>query len=52
MSKFAWVRALTFIWGFAVIYYFTGKLDFTSKVFLIQVMGNTIIMWAVLKEKK
>ena len=47
-----WVRVLTFIWGFSVIYLFTGKLDFTSKVFLVQVIGNTIIMWAILKQKR
>lgn len=41
---------LTFIWGFVVIYLFTGRLDLTSKAFLIQAGGNTLIMWALLKE--
>lgn len=51
MNKFLLTRILTLIWGFAVIYYFTGRLDFTSKVFLIQALGNTLIMWLILKEK-
>jgi len=50
MSKFWQVRLWTFIWGFSVIYYFTGKIDFTSKVFLVQVIGNSIIMWLILRK--
>lgn len=52
MSSFWKVRIGTFIWGFLVIYYFTGKLDFTSKVFLVQVIGNSFIMWFFIKDKK
>jgi uncharacterized membrane protein len=37
-------RILMLIWGFGVVYAFTGRLDLTSKVFIIQALGNTIIM--------
>jgi uncharacterized membrane protein len=50
MSKFWQVRLATFIWGFAVIYAFTGRIDFTSKVFLTQALGNSIIMYLILKK--
>lgn len=33
------------LWGFAVLYAFTGRIDLTSKVFLVQIGGNTAIMW-------
>ncbi len=52
MSKFAKVRILTFVWGFAVVYAFTGRLDLTSALFLTQVAGNTIIMWYFLRSSK
>jgi hypothetical protein len=51
MSKFWQVRILTFLWGFAVIWWFTGKLDFTSKVFLVQALGNTFIMKVILTKQ-
>lgn len=49
MSKFWKLRTCTFLWGFFVIYCFTGALDFTSKVFLVQAAGNSLIMWYFLK---
>ena len=50
-SKFWKVRMATFVWGFLVIYWFTGKLDLTSKAFLIQALGNTLIMYFFLEWK-
>lgn len=45
MSKFWKTRIATFIWGAAVVYYYTRQLDLTSRLFLTQVAGNTLIMW-------
>jgi hypothetical protein len=49
MNNFWKVRIATFIWGFIVLYYFTRKIDLTSKAFLIQVIGNSVIMWFFLR---
>lgn len=43
------VRLLTMIWGFSVVLALTGELNLTSKIFLIQVIGNTIIMKIFIK---
>lgn len=51
MSKFWKVRILTFIWGALVVYYFTRRIDLTSKLFLTQVVGNSIIMWFILEHE-
>lgn len=52
MSQFWKIRIGTFVWGFSVIYWFTGQIDFTSKVFLVQVLGNSLIMWWFTRPKK
>lgn len=44
MTTFWKVRIATLIWGFFVILYFTGNFDFTSKIFFVQVIGNTLLM--------
>lgn len=51
MSKFWKVRIGTFIWGALVVYFFTRQLDLTSRIFLTQVIGNTVIMWYFLQYK-
>lgn len=48
MNKFWKIRIGMFIWGFAVTYFFTHKLDLSSKIFLFQAAGNTIILWVFL----
>lgn len=45
MSQFWKLRLSTLTWGFVVLYGFTGRMDFTSQVFLVQVLGNTAILW-------
>jgi hypothetical protein len=45
MTIFWKIRIATFAWGALVLYGFTQSVDFTSKVFLAQVLGNTLIMW-------
>jgi uncharacterized membrane protein len=52
MSKFWQVRISTFIWGLLVVYFFTRKIDVATKLFLTQVIGNTIIMYLILGWKK
>jgi len=44
------IRISMFIWGFATLYYFTGQIDITSKAFLVQVIGNSFIIWVFTKE--
>ena len=39
------LRLATLCWGLAVVYAFTRQLDLTSQVLLVQVLGNTVIMW-------
>ena len=51
MSPFVKTRIATLIWGFSVVYYFTGELNLSSKIFLIQAVGNTFLMWYFIKEK-
>jgi len=50
-KEFIKMRIATFLWGFLVVYFFTGRLDVTSLLFLTQVAGNTIIMWFFTREK-
>lgn len=45
MTTFWKIRLSTLIWGFLVLYGFTRRLDLTSLVFLVQVAGNTVLMW-------
>lgn len=45
MSKFWKTRIATFLWGLAVVYFYTENIDVTSKLFLTQVIGNSFIMW-------
>jgi len=52
LNQFVKVRIATFVWGFAVVYGFTRRIDLTSMLFLTQVIGNTIIMWYFLKHKQ
>jgi len=49
MSSFLKVRIATFVWGFAITYLFTRRLDLTSAMFLTMVIGNTIIMKLIIK---
>lgn len=37
-------RIAMLLWGFGVVYFFTGKVDIASKAFIVQALGNTIIM--------
>lgn len=52
MSVFVKTRLATLVWGFGIVYYFTGSLNLSSKIFIIQAVGNTIIMWYFIKENK
>jgi len=45
MTAFWKLRLATLAWGFAVLYLFTGEIGMTSKVFLVQVLGNSALMW-------
>jgi len=45
MTTFWKLRLSTLAWGCLVIYGFTRQIDFTAKVFLVQVIGNTVILW-------
>ncbi len=45
MSQFWKLRLSMLAWGFCVAYYFTGQLDLTSKLFAVQVVGNTALLW-------
>ena len=50
MRRAFWkVRLATLLWGFAVVYIFTGRLGLTSRIFMVQAAGNTAIMWALLR---
>lgn len=40
---------LMFGWGFATTFYFTGDFVTSTKVFIIQAIGNTLIMFLLLK---
>ena len=46
------LRVATLIWGFIVVYAFTRRIDLTGKIFLVQVIGNTVIMWWLTRPKK
>lgn len=52
MSTFWKLRLSMFAWGFAVIYAFTGKLDLTSRVFLVQALGNTVLIWWFTRDRR
>ena len=45
MSIWLKTRIAMFIWGFSVIYFFTGNINLTSKTFLVQALGNTLILY-------
>lgn len=51
MSTFWKVRVATLLWGFSVSYVFTEDLGFASAMFAVMVIGNTIIMKVLIKEK-
>jgi hypothetical protein len=44
LTQFWKLRLSTLAWGFVVLYAFTRRLDVTSQAFLVQVVGNTVIM--------
>lgn len=50
MSQFWKVRLATFLWGLITVWSFTKQIDLTSKIFITQVIGNSIIMWVFLKK--
>ena len=50
MSTFWKVRISTLLWGFCVLYYFTGQIDLTGKIFLVQVIGNTVLMKLLIRK--
>jgi hypothetical protein len=52
LTPFWKVRIATFIWGFCCVLWFTGRIDLSSKLFLTQVAGNSLIMWWFLRPKK
>lgn len=45
MSIWLRTRITMFIWGFSVIYFFTGDFDLTSRTFIVQAIGNTLILY-------
>lgn len=47
--KFLKVRIATLIWGFCVTYFFTGHLVTSLELFAVMALGNTFIMWLLLK---
>lgn len=49
MSNFLKVRLLTLIWGLLVVWGITKDFNLTSSIFLLQVIGNTIIMRVFIK---
>ena len=52
MKKFWGLRISTLIWGFAISFYFTGQLVTASKIFAAMAIGNTLIMYLWMREKK
>lgn len=50
MSAFWKVRLLTFLWGAIVVWFFTREINLTGKIFLTQVIGNSLIMYFCLKK--
>ncbi|MBI2038237.1 MAG: hypothetical protein HYT15_04955 [Candidatus Magasanikbacteria bacterium] len=49
MSSFLKTRAATLFWGFAVTYFFTGHIVTSLKIFAVMAIGNTLIMWKLVK---
>ncbi len=39
-------------WGLGVAYFFTHKIDLSSKIAITQILGNTVILWLLLKGEK
>lgn len=52
MNTFWKVRIAILLWGFSVSWFLTGDLGFARTMFLVMVIGNTIIMKVLIKEKK
>lgn len=52
MSRFWKVRLALSFWGFLCAFFFTGRFDLTSKIFLAQFTGNTVILWFLLRGEK
>lgn len=38
------------LWGFLVAWFFTDKIDLTSKIFISQLAGNSLILWVFLNK--
>jgi len=49
MSTFWKVRLATMIWGFAISWLFTGQIGLASSMFLVMIIGNTVIMKVLIK---
>ncbi len=49
MSNFFKVRLATMTYGFVVMYLFTGDLGVTGMMGSVIFIGNTLIMWALIK---
>ncbi len=49
MNAFWKARLATFLWGFLVSYGFTGKLVVALPMFLVMAIGNTILMWILIR---
>lgn len=52
MSQFWKIRIGMSIWGFLVAWFFTDKIDLTSKIFISQLAGNSLILWVFLNKNE
>ncbi len=48
-KRFLAVRLATLTWGFLITYFFTGQLILASKIFAVIAIGNTVIMYLLVK---
>ena len=40
------------IWGLSCAWYFTNQIDLSSKIFISQLLGNSLILWLFLNENR
>jgi len=52
MKKFLGLRSTTLVWGFLVSWFFTGELIVAGKIFAAMAIGNTVIMYLWMRERR
>jgi len=52
MSTFWKIRIGMSLWGLLCIWFFTRQVDLTSKVFIAQLLGNSLILWLFIDKPK